>query len=204
MESGGGQIRDRGAHVMSNAIYFMNADNTGPVTVEATGTLPTKGLWDTAIDMKVVYTFKNPDWQLIWEQPGEKIPYFDQEKRKRLGIRDGYGAVYHGDKEKLVVWVGDGQVFTELKAVNYKIPAGGKQVYKSPGHKEDWFEGIKTGKKTIMNIEAAVATANLCNLGNMSLILGRKLNWDPVKQEIIGDEQARRMMGRPQRHPYHL
>ncbi len=204
MESGGGQIRDRGAHVMSNAIYFMNADNTGPVTIEATGTLPTKGLWDTAIDMEVVYTFKNPDWQLIWSQPGRKIPYFDQEKRKRLGIRDSYGAVYHGDKDKLIVWVGDGQVFTELKAVNYKIPPGGVQVYKSPGHKEDWFQGIKTGRKTIMNIEAAVATANLCNLGNLSLILGRKLKWDQKKQEIVGDEQARRMMSRPQRHPYHL
>ena len=55
-----------------------------------------------------------------------------------------------------------------------------------------------------MNIEAAVATANLCVLGNLSLILGRKLQWDPVKREIVGDEQARRLMSRPQRYPYHL
>ncbi len=39
MESGGGQIRDRGAHVMSCAMWWMDADDTGPVTVEATGTL---------------------------------------------------------------------------------------------------------------------------------------------------------------------
>jgi predicted dehydrogenase len=37
MESGGGQIRDRGAHVMSCAMWWMGADGTGPVTVEATG-----------------------------------------------------------------------------------------------------------------------------------------------------------------------
>ena len=55
-----------------------------------------------------------------------------------------------------------------------------------------------------MNIEAAVGVANLCVLGNLSYILGRKLEWDQAKQEIVGDEQARRMMGRPQRHPYHL
>jgi predicted dehydrogenase len=204
MESGGGQIRDRGAHVMSNALYFMNADQTGPVSIEAKGTVPTKGLWDSAIDMEVVYEFKDPDWTLVWSQPGQKIPYYDDEKRKKLGIRDGYGAVYHGDKDKLVVWVGDGQVFTEPKAVNFQKPAGGVDVYKSPGHKEDWFNGIKTGAKTIMNIEAAVATANLTVLGNLSLILGRRLQWHPVKKEIIGDVEARRLMSRPQRYPYVL
>lgn len=206
MESGGGQIRDRGAHVMSCALYFMNADHTGPVSIEAKGNLPTKGLWDTAIKMEVVYEFKNPDWTLVWSQPGEKVPYFDDDKRKREGIRDGYGAVYHGDKDKLVVWVGDGQVYTELKAVNFQVPPGGVDVYQSPrfDHREDWFQGIKTGRKTIMNIEAGAATANLCVLGNLSLVLGRKLQWDPVKQIIVGDEEARRLMGRPQRYPYHL
>ena len=29
-----------------------------------------------------------------------------------------------------------------------------------------------------MNIEAAVGVANLCVLGNLSFILGRKLQWD--------------------------
>jgi predicted dehydrogenase len=204
MESGGGQIRDRGAHVMSNALLFMNADHTGPVSVEAKGTLPIKGAWDTAIQMEVVYEFKNPDWTLIWSQPGEQINYFDADRKKREGIRDGYGAVYHGDKDKLIVWVGDSQVYTEPKAVNFQKPAGGVDVYKSPGHYDDWFAGIKTGRKTIMNIEAAVATSDLCNLGNISLLLRRKLQWDPVKKEIVGDEQARRLMTRPQRYPYHL
>ena len=49
-----------------------------------------------------------------------------------------------------------------------------------------------------------MATAYLTVLGNLSLVLGRKLRWDPVKQEIVGDEQAHRMMSRPQRHPYSL
>jgi hypothetical protein len=182
----------------------MNADQTGPVTVEAKGTLPTQGAWDTAIDMEVVYEFKDPDWTLIWSQPGQPIDYVDAEKKKREGIRDSYGAVYHGDKDKLIVWVGDSQLYTEKKAVNFTKPAGGVDVYKCPGQYEDWFIGIKTGKRTIMNIEAAAATANLCILGNLSLILGRKLRWDAKKKEIVGDEEARRLMTRPQRHPYYL
>jgi len=38
----------------------MNADHQTSYTVEAIGTVPMKGLWDTAIDMHVVYQFKNP------------------------------------------------------------------------------------------------------------------------------------------------
>lgn len=215
MESGGGQIRDRGAHVMSNALWITNSDErmfasrekpAPPVTIEAKGTLPTKGAWDSAIAMEVVYQFKDPDWTLVWNQPGKMIPYFDRERKKALGIREEYGATYHGEKDNLIVWVGDGQVFTETKALEWKPGPGAVDVHKSPNHDhhQDWFEGIKTGRKTVMNIKAGAATAFLTVLGNLSLILGRKLIWDPVKHEIVGDDQARRLMTRPQRYPYLL
>ncbi len=213
MESGGGQIRDRGAHVMSNALWIMNADRqvfasprdrASVVTIEAKGTLPTKGLWDTAVTMDVTYQFKKPDWTLVWSQPGERIPYFDAEKAKAQKIRDTYGAIYQGTSDNLVVWVGDGQVYTERKAVDWTPPPGAKTVHQSPefDHYADWIQAIRTGSEPVMNIESGVAAAYLTVLGNLSLILGRKLTWDPVRREIVGDEHARRLMSRPQRYPY--
>src|SRR5688572_3177230 len=68
LEFGGGQIRDRGAHVMSVAMWCMNADATGPVSIKATGTSPREGIWDCPVDMEVEYIFKNPDWTLWWRQ----------------------------------------------------------------------------------------------------------------------------------------
>ncbi|NQT82888.1 Gfo/Idh/MocA family oxidoreductase [bacterium] len=205
MGSGGGQIRDRGAHVMSCAKWWMGADDTGPVTIEATGTSPPKGLWDSAVTMHVTYTFKNPDWVLIWDQhTGNAPPAEERKKGEARIVRPGYGAVYHGSKGTFTHWGGDGGTWAERKAREWVPPAGAKDVYKSPGHMEDWFKGITTGAKTIMNTEAAVGVANLCILGNLSFILGRKLHWDQAKQEIVGDEEARRLMSRPQRHPYHL
>jgi predicted dehydrogenase len=197
LESGGGQIRDRGAHVMSCALYLMNADRQPPATIEAKGRAPTRGLWDCPVDMEVVYTFKDPDWTLVWSQPGHPPPKGDTGHNQ-------YGAVYHGDKDTLTLYGGDGGTWTEKKARQFKVPAGGVEPYRSPGHKEDWFQGIKTGKKTIMNIEAGVAVANLTIMGNLSYILGRKLTWDAARGRFAGDEQANRMIGRPQRHPYHL
>lgn len=205
LESGGGQIRDRGAHVMSCAMWWMGADGTGPVTVEATGTSPAKGLWDSAMEMDVTYTFKNPDWVMTWSQHPNAGPRGEKRGDGEDPItRDGYGAIYHGDKGTMTHWGGDGGTWVERKVREWKPPPGSKDVYKSPGHYEDWFEGIKTGKKTIMNMEASAGVANLCVLGNLSFILGRKLEWNQARQEIVGDEQARRMMSRPQRAPYHL
>lgn len=202
MDCGGGQIRDRGAHVMSLAMHFMKADETGPVTVEAKGTVPDSGLWDVPIDLEVVFEFKNPDWTLVWGQPGERVPYWKPQEQY-LALT---GAVYHGDKDKMVVWGGDSYTNIEERVRKFEVPPGWVDVPKAPdwSNHEDWFDGIRTGRKTIMNIEAGVAVANLCVLANLSFILGRKLNWDSVKKEIVGDEQARRLMSRPQRFPYHI
>ena len=210
MESGGGQIRDRGAHVMSCAMWWMNADGTGPVEVEATGQAPVLGLWDSAVKIDVKYTFKNPDWLLTWTQmPNSELPKAEtrtEEETKQFSriSRPGYGAIYHGDQGQCMHWGGDGGTWAERKAREWQPGAGAIDVYKSPGHKEDWFAGIKTGKKTIMNVEAGADVAILTVLGNLSFLLGRKLQWDHSKREIIGDEQARRLMGRPQRYPYVL
>jgi predicted dehydrogenase len=206
MESGGGQIRDRGAHVMSCAMWWMGADGTGPVTIEATGTSPNEGLWDSCVNMNVTYTFKNPDWVLTWNQPGSPIPPEERTGQEPGGkiSRPGYGALYTGAQGTFHHWGGDGGTWAEKKARDWKPPAGAKEVYQSPGHKEDWFEGIKTGKKTIMNIEAAVGVANLTILGNLSFILGRKLHWNQEKMTVEGDDEAARLMSSPQRYPYHL
>ncbi len=211
LESGGGQIRDRGAHVMSCAMYWMGADGTGPVTVEATGTSPPKGVWDSAVEMNVTYTFKDPDWTMTWTQMSnaELAQKFPPEKRVggepggRIS-RPGYGAVYHGEDGRCIHWGGDGGTWAEKKVREWTPPAGAKDVYESPGHMDDWFRGIKTGKKCIMDIEWGAGVANLCILGNISFILGRKLQWDHQKHEIAGDDEAQRMLSRPQRHPYHL
>jgi predicted dehydrogenase len=206
LESGGGQIRDRGAHVMSCAMGWLGADGTGPVSIQATGTPPTEGVWDSAVLMQVTYTFKNPDWKMTWTQmPNEKLPPAEKRDKGEAKIsRPGYGAIYHGDQGTSMHWGGDGGTWAERKVRQWQPPAGAKDVYKSPGHMEDWLLGMRTGKKTIMDVEAGAGVANLCILGNLAFQLGRPISWDQKSWTITGDEQAQRTMSRPQRFPYHL
>jgi predicted dehydrogenase len=206
LESGGGRICDVGSHLMSLAMRWLDADGTGPATVEAQGTSPSKGLWDAAVEMKVTYTFKNPDWTLTWNQPGEPIAAEERTADEAKIAQPACGMVIRGESGEAHLWGGSEGVWAERKVREWNPSAGEPEfvVYRSPGHCEDWFRGIKTGERTILSIEAAVGVANLCNLGNMSFVLDRKLQWDPVKSEIPADESARRLTSRPQRFPYSL
>jgi hypothetical protein len=42
------------------------------------------------------------------------------------------------------------------------------------------------------------------HLGNISMRLGRKLNWDPVRETFPEDEEANTMLSRPMREPWSL
>ena len=195
LDFGGGQIRDRGAHIMSIAQWIMNADTTGPVTIDGRGEPPHDGMYDAADKMNVTYEFKNPDWTLVWAQPGEPS----------AEIQARYGAVYHGDKGRLTVTYGDGQnTATEQKAMEYEPPRGGAEVFRSPGHAENFHDCIKSRERPIMHVEAGVRVAHLCILGNLSYALGRKFEWDPVNERIKNDEEANRLLSRPGRGPWNL
>jgi predicted dehydrogenase len=192
---GGGQIRDRGAHVMSIANWIMDCDYKGPVSVEATGEPPRDGMYDSAVTMEVTYEFKNPDWTLVWAQPG--VPSTTLDAR--------YGAVYWGDTGNVTVTLGDGAgTRTDQKAVDYSMQCDCGKAFKSPGHSENWEDCIRTREKPIMHMEAAHRVASLCILGNVSFQLQRKLEWDAVNERVNNDDEANRLLSRPGRSVWHL
>ena len=45
-------------------------------------------------------------------------------------------------------------------------------------------------------------TAVACHLANISLRVGRKVRWNPEKEEIPGDPEAAAMLERPYRKPW--
>jgi predicted dehydrogenase len=195
VDFGGGQIRDRGAHVMSIANWIMDSDYTGPVSVDATGEPPHDGMYDSAVTMEVTYQFKNPDWTLVWAQPGTASPVLDAR----------YGATYWGDTGNIAVTYGDGAgTSTEQKARDFAAQCDCGKAFKSPGHSENFEDCIRTREKPIMHMEAAHRVAALCVIGNVAFQLQRKLEWDPVTERFKNDDEANRMLSRPGRGPWNL
>ncbi|MHC4558271.1 MAG: Gfo/Idh/MocA family oxidoreductase [Planctomycetota bacterium] len=65
-------------------------------------------------------------------------------------------------------------------------------------------EAVKTRKRAGGNADAANRSATLMHLANIAIRTGRKLYYDPVREEIIGDEEANRLVNQPMRAPWHL
>ncbi|MEI7731974.1 MAG: Gfo/Idh/MocA family oxidoreductase [Verrucomicrobiota bacterium] len=72
------------------------------------------------------------------------------------------------------------------------------------GIQGDFLHCVKTRQLPFRNIEVAHRTVTVCHLGNIAYWLGRPLKWDPIKEEILGDEEANRWLSRPMRAPWHL
>jgi hypothetical protein len=66
----------------------------------------------------------------------------------------------------------------------------------------DFLHCVRTREEPFRDIESAHRTATVCHLGNISYWLGRSLKWDPVKEQIIGDEEANRWLDRTKREPW--
>ena len=52
--------------------------------------------------------------------------------------------------------------------------------------------------------EAAHRTATILHLANIAFRLGRKIRFDPVREQIVGDEEANLLANPPMRAPWHL
>lgn len=193
MDFGGGQIKDRGAHIMSVALYCLNRDSFHLVSVEAEGDTPVVGLWDCPTRYKVTYTFRDPDWVLTWNQPGEE---------RIMG--HPFGARYHGERGTLDVAGGDGGVRVTDEVMAYEPPPGGVAVPVGLSHRQDWEECMRTRATPRMDIVAGASVSMLCTLGNLAFRLRRKLEWDAERRQVKGDEQANRLLGEPCRGPWHL
>jgi predicted dehydrogenase len=65
-------------------------------------------------------------------------------------------------------------------------------------------EAVKTRKQAGGHAEAAHRCATLLHLANLAIRTGRKLRYDPVKEQIVGDAEANRLVNQPMRAPWHL
>jgi myo-inositol 2-dehydrogenase / D-chiro-inositol 1-dehydrogenase len=78
------------------------------------------------------------------------------------------------------------------------------QAMPDPVKFADFSQAIRTRQPCGAHAEASHRTASLMHLTNVSIRVGRKLKYDPVKEQVIGDEEANRLINQPMRAPWHL
>jgi hypothetical protein len=123
-------------------------------------------------------------------------------------ISGGYEDTRLGTK-----WIGDGGwLWVDRKGMDgepksiltSKIGPNDVRLPRSQGHQAQFIECVKTRRETLTPADVALRSATPGYLGRISMRLGRRIRWDPVKQEIVGDLEAARLMDRPMRNPWHI
>ena len=67
-----------------------------------------------------------------------------------------------------------------------------------------FVEAVKTRRKSANHAEASHRSATILHLANIAIRTGRKIHYDPVNEQIIGDEEANRLVDQPMRAPWQL
>jgi len=69
---------------------------------------------------------------------------------------------------------------------------------------QDFVHCVKTREKPFRDVEWSHRSATVCHLGNICLKLNRTLQWDPDKEDFVGDAEASAMVDRPRRGPWQI
>ncbi len=81
----------------------------------------------------------------------------------------------------------------------YQVPAGEDNM---ASNKRNWIDCIRSRQRPLCDVEDGHFVAVGCNLANISMRLGRSVQWDPEKQVVVGDKEAAAMCSRPYRAPW--
>ncbi len=173
----GGQLTDWGAHHISIAQWGNNTDLTCPVEVEGKGVFCKGGLYNTAKEYKIEYKYAT----------GVK-----------LIISSGTPGVRFEGDEGWISSTGGPLKANPESILDSVIGSDEIHLYTCPaGEQRNFLDCVKSRRPCFYPEE-------ISHIGNISMLLGRKLMWDPDKERFVNDERANRMLSRSMRSPWRL
>ena len=183
LDYSGGQVTDWGAHHIDIAHWGMGCDDTGPVEVVGRGVFPENGLWDAAVD-----------YQFACKYAGGLTMTVGSNNHVKQGVR------FLGERGWVHITRGglDAHPKSLLKEkigpdeVHLASPSGNSRQ----GHRRDFLDSVKSRSRTIAPVEVGHHSVIPAHLGNIAMILGRKIRWDAEAETIVDDATANRMLGR--------
>ncbi len=185
LETGGGEMTDRGAHIIDLAQFINDADDSGPIEFKAKGEQVKSHLFDCFIEYEFECQYSN-GVKLIGTSEGDR-------GLKLIGD-DGWIFIHiHGGRleasnpDILLSQIGPNEIHTQY----------------SEGHHRNFLDAVKSRRRAIAHEEIGHRTATICHLLNIAMLLDTPFTWDPVK-EISSDAEVNKMLQRPTRSPWRL
>ena len=203
-EYGGGNITDWGVHHVDITQWALGLENSGPVSIEGTATIPRlRNGSNTAVTFKIKCRYPT----------GTELVIQDDEKTN--------GILFEGDEGRFFVNRGKlvGRPVEQLKenplpeeAIT-KLYQGYRPGDRRPGftpghvagpHMKNFFDCVRSRQQPISDVFTQHRTMTTLHLANICIRLGRQLTWDPETEQIVGDEEANAWQRRKQRAGYEI
>ncbi len=186
MDYSGGQLTDWAGHHIDIAHWGMGWDRTGPVEIEGKGNYPDEGLYNVPTEYK--FTCKYADGRVMTVANNRQLTQ---------------GAKWYG--EKGWVHVNRGGLRAEPESILKEVIGPDEiKLYESRDHKQNFLDCVKSRKLTICPAEVGHRSISIGLLGEIAMLTGRRIKWDPETEQIIGDEEASALLGRSYREPWVL
>lgn len=71
-------------------------------------------------------------------------------------------------------------------------------------HIGNFFDCLRSRAQPLSNVDDSHRSVTTCHLGNISIRLGRPLQWNPAKEEFVNDAEANKLLRREQRRGYEI
>ena len=186
MDYSGGQLTDWAGHHIDIAHWGMGYDRTGPVEIEGKGVYPEDGLYN--VPSKYRFTCLYPGGVELTVANNQQLPQ---------------GARWHGPKGWIHVSRG-GLSASNPDILKEEIGPDEIKLYESRDHKQNFLDCVKSRKETICPAEVGHRSISVGLLGEIAMLTGRKIKWDPEREEIANDPEASALLGKSYREPWTL
>ena len=195
-EYSGGTLTDWGAHHNDIVLWAVAPEDGGPDSVEGKLLLkPVPGGYSAPAAYEATFTYASGVIHKCVSTTASTItgtPAKGKPGEMPHGIRfegpDGWLFVTRGKIEA-----------SKPEILNDKFGEKDVRLPVSTNHMANFFESVKSRKQPICPAEVGHRSASICHLAGIAIQLGRKLKWDAVKEEFVGDKEANALLGREQR-----
>jgi len=198
-EYSGGKLTDWGAHHVDIATWGMDKTTTGPVTIDPV-------MVEHPVEFKDGYPVRDN----VYNTATAFLIRATYADGVELTIRHDTdnGILFEGTQGRIFVNRGrlTGRPVEEL--ADRPLPEGAMEaVYKGcalTDHVTNFFEAVATRREPISDAWSHHRAVSTCHLAGIAARLGRKIQWDPAQERIVGDPQAQSFIDREKRNGYDI
>ena len=208
----GGKMTDWGAHHVDIAQWLIDQTSEGqgptlispkivehPVPLDTNGNPTADDQYNVATKFEVHATFPNDVLVVITSEGDNGLLIEGTEGR----IFVSRGSLKGKPVEDLESNPLPDDALTKLYK-GQELHAEGNGMNGTDVHMHNFIDCLSSRKDPVSDVHTHHRSLTTCHLANIAMRLGRDVLWDPVAEQIVGDDQARSMQSREPRKGYEI